>query len=124
MSGYERDMWMLNATPQDMLEEFILVMGQQDVPPDLGIELINEEFNEWLFEADAEDDLAEIKELADLVYVSFWRAERKGWDLMEALRRVHESNMSKLVDGQAIFNEDGKVMKGPNYHAPDLEDLV
>lgn len=115
---------MLNATLQDMLEEFILVMGQRDVDPDLGIELIAEEFEEWAIEAEAGDDLAELKELTDLVYVAFWRAEMKGFDLMESFRRVHESNMSKLVDGAAIYNEDGKVMKGPNYMPPELGDLV
>lgn len=120
----ERKAWLYNATFQDMLEEFILVMGQLEVDPDLGIELIAEEFEEWAIEAEAGDDVAELKELADIVYVAFWRAERKGYDLVEAFRRVHESNMSKLVDGKAVFNEDGKVMKGPNYEPPVMDDLV
>ena len=48
-----------------------------------------------------------------------------GWDLDEALDRVHESNMTKLgEDGKPIRREDGKVLKGPNYKAPDLTDLV
>ena len=47
------------------------------------------------------------------------------WDLDEALRRVHESNLSKLDDeGKPVLRADGKVMKGPNYHPPDLSDLV
>lgn len=121
---YDRDMWMLHANPQDMLEEFILTFEQTDVDPYLGGELIHEEFHEWLEEFESGDDLAELKELTDLVYVAFWRAEKKNWDLMEALRRVHESNMSKLVNGRAVFREDGKVLKGPNYCPPDLGDLV
>ncbi len=45
--------------------------------------------------------------------------------LDEAFVRVHESNMSKLgEDGKPIYREDGKVLKGPNYHKPDLTDLV
>tara|TARA_R100000742_G_C4224744_1_gene47632 strand:- start:43 stop:192 length:150 start_codon:yes stop_codon:yes gene_type:complete len=48
-----------------------------------------------------------------------------GWDLDRALHRVHESNMSKLDDeGKPIYREDGKVLKGPNYKPPNLEDLI
>ena len=66
-----------------------------------------------------------LKELADLVYVWYQYAENQGWDLDEALHRVHESNMSKLdEDGNPIFRKDGKVLKGPNYAPPSLEDLV
>jgi len=66
-----------------------------------------------------------LKELADLVYVCYQYAENMGWDLDEALHRVHESNMSKLdEDGKPIYREDGKVLKGPNYAPPNLENLV
>ncbi len=66
-----------------------------------------------------------LKELADLVYVCYQYAENQNWDLDEALDRVHKSNMSKLdEDGQPIFRKDGKVLKGPNYAPPNLEDLV
>ncbi len=48
-----------------------------------------------------------------------------GWDLDKAMDLVHESNMSKLdEDGNPIYREDGKVLKGPNYKPPNLEDLV
>ena len=67
----------------------------------------------------------ELKELSDLVYVCFQYAENMGWDLEEALRRVHTSNMSKLgVNGKPIVRRDGKIMKGPNYEPPTLTDLV
>jgi predicted HAD superfamily Cof-like phosphohydrolase len=47
------------------------------------------------------------------------------WDLDEALNRVHESNMSKLDEyGKPVYREDGKVLKGPNYLPPTLEDLI
>ena len=65
-----------------------------------------------------------LKELADLTYVCFQAAAAFGWDLNEALDRVHRSNLSKLVDGKPLRREDGKVLKGPNYKKPTLTDLV
>jgi predicted HAD superfamily Cof-like phosphohydrolase len=93
--------------------------------------LIVEEFKEFLeaenqlltgFVVNATDTL---KELADLVYVCYQYAENLDWDLDEALNRVHRSNMSKLgEDGEPVYREDGKVLKGPNYEPPNLNDLV
>jgi predicted HAD superfamily Cof-like phosphohydrolase len=93
--------------------------------------LIVEEFKEFL---DAENQLLLgftvnaadcLKELADLVYVCYQYAENLGWDLDEALHRVHQSNLSKLDDaGRPLLREDGKVLKGPNYKPPTLNDLV
>ena len=93
--------------------------------------LITEEFKEFL-EAEAQLYLTSskvkedcLKELADLVYVCYQYAVNMGWDLDEAMYRVHESNMSKLdEEGNPILREDGKVLKGPNYKPPNLEDLV
>lgn len=93
--------------------------------------LIVEEFKEFL-EADSEmvlmhpqDREACLKELADLIYVCAQYAENMNWDIEQALRRVHKSNMSKLgEDGKPIYREDGKVLKGPNYQPPNLKDLV
>jgi len=66
-----------------------------------------------------------LKELADLAYVIYGTAEALGWNLDEAVKRVHESNMSKLgADGKPIYREDGKVLKGPYYKEPYLGDLV
>jgi len=66
-----------------------------------------------------------LKELADLVYVCYQMAAFLGLDLDEAMDRIHKSNLSKLDDNsQPIYNEHGKVMKGPNYKKPDLLDLV
>ena len=66
-----------------------------------------------------------LKELADLVYVCYQYATNMGWDLDEAMNRVHQSNMSKLgVDGKPIYREDGKILKGPNYQPPTLTDIV
>jgi len=65
-----------------------------------------------------------LKELADLVFVCFQFAAAAGWPLDEAMERIHRSNMSKLVDGKPLKNDKGKVIKGPNYEPPFLEDLL
>ena len=88
--------------------------------------LIDEEYMEfdWAL-AKNEPAWDQLKELADLVYVCYQFAANEGWDLDEAMKRVHDSNMSKLDEhGKPIYREDGKVMKGPNYAPPHLEDLV
>ena len=116
---------------------FRRIMGQQvnTFTPELVLlqkTLIREEFLE-LSEAlqDCFDHLdnkrareAALKELADLVYVCYQLAAAVGWDLDIALKRVHESNLSKLVDGKPVKRLDGKVLKGPNYKPPSLVDLV
>lgn len=87
--------------------------------------LIEEEFEEFSeYSMTEEEDI--LKELADLVYVCYGYAATFGWDLDEAFRRVHKSNMSKLdpVTGEPLKREDGKVLKGPYYKKPDLKDLV
>ena len=94
-------------------------------------DLIVEEFKEFI-EADYNMAMMDLnsradclKELADLVYVAAQYAENMDWDLEQALRRVHQSNMSKLgEDGKPVRRADGKVLKGPNYQPPTLTDLV
>ena len=92
--------------------------------------LIVEEFKEFLeaegflFMHGKNHQEHALKELADLIYVCYQYAENMGWFLDEALDRVHKSNMSKLDDdGNPIYREDGKVLKGPNYKPPNLSDL-
>ena len=92
--------------------------------------LIVEEFKEFLeaegmlFMHGRNHQEHALKELADLVYVCYQYAENMGWFLDEALNRVHESNLSKLdEEGNPIYRDDGKVLKGPNYKPPDLSDL-
>ena len=78
-----------------------------------------------LFRKNATIESEALKELADLVYVAYQYATNMGWDLDEALNRVHLSNMSKLDDdGKPIYRDDGKVLKGPNYKPPTLTDLI
>ena len=86
--------------------------------------LIAEEYSEWEYALDEETSEAQLKELADLVYVCFQYAAARGWELDEALDRVYHSNMSKLVDGKPLRRADGKVLKGPNYQPPYLTDLL
>jgi hypothetical protein len=93
--------------------------------------LIVEEFKEFLeaegmlFRDNPVFPAEALKELADLVYVAYQYAANMGWDLDEALNRVHLSNMSKLDDdGNPIYRDDGKVLKGPNYKPPTLTDLI
>lgn len=95
---------------------------------ELQFTLIAEEYAEFQDEYNAELEgglkADQLKELADLVFVCYQYAAARGWDLDTAMRRVFESNMSKLVDGKPQRRSDGKVMKGPNYQPPILDDLV
>lgn len=95
---------------------------------ELQFTLITEEYAEFEDEYNAELEgglkTDQLKELADLVFVCYQYAAARGWDLDTAMRRVFESNMSKLVDGKPLRRSDGKVMKGPNYQPPILDDLV
>ena len=95
--------------------------------------LIAEESNEFLQAcADLEgapntpaNHVEVLKELSDVVFVCYQFAAAYGLDLDAAMERVFESNMSKLDDnGNPIYRDDGKVLKGPNYKKPDLYDLV
>jgi len=88
--------------------------------------LVAEEFGEFSDESDAGNrPAAMLSELADLIYVIYGYAATFGWDLDEALRRIHAANMSKLgPDGKPLLRPDGKVLKGPNYKKANLSDLV
>jgi len=87
--------------------------------------LIDEEWSEFHEAFHFKDEHEQLKELCDLVYVCYQFAANEGWDLDEAMDRVHKSNMSKLDEnGQPIYRQDGKVLKGPNYKPPNLTDLL
>ena len=91
----------------------------------LRYELIREEVEE-LHEAMAKQDLLAIADaLTDILYVTYGAGHALGIDLDACFDEVSKSNMSKLgIDGKPIYREDGKVLKGPNYFAPDLEKFV
>ena len=88
---------------------------------DLRYELIREELDE-LKEALKSKDILEVADaLTDILYVTYGAGHAFGLDLDKCFEEVQLSNMSKLDEkGKPIYNEDGKVMKGPNYFKPDL----
>ena len=91
----------------------------------LRVNLIEEELNE-LKEAIKNKDLKEtIDALTDILYVTYGAGHAFGVNLDKCFSEVQKSNMSKLGnDGKPIFNENGKVMKGPNYFKPNLEQFL
>ena len=91
----------------------------------LRFELIKEELNE-LKEAMDEKNLKEIADaLTDILYVTYGAGFAYGIDLDKCFKEVQRANMSKLgEDGKPIYNDQGKVMKGPNYTKPDLSKFV
>tara|TARA_B100000941_G_scaffold261816_1_gene214175 strand:- start:384 stop:725 length:342 start_codon:yes stop_codon:yes gene_type:complete len=91
----------------------------------LRYELIKEELNE-LKDAIDKKDLKEVADaLTDILYVTYGAGHAFGINLDKCFNEVQNSNMSKLgLDGRPIFNEKGKVMKGPNYFKPNLSKFV
>ena len=91
----------------------------------LRIDLIKEELDE-LQEAMKNNDLLEVADaLTDILYVTYGAGHAFGVDLDQCFDEVQNSNMSKLSEnGEPIYNESGKVMKGPNYFKPDLSKFV
>ena len=87
----------------------------------LRIDLIKEELEE-LTEAMQDKNLLEVADaLTDILYVTYGAGHAFGIDLDKCFEEVQNSNMSKLgEDGKPVYNEAGKVMKGPNYFKPDL----
>ncbi len=91
----------------------------------LRISLISEELEE-LKKAISEKNLIEVADaLTDILYVTYGAGHAFGINLDKCFDEVQNSNMSKLgKDGKPIFNEFGKVMKGPNYFKPDLAKFI
>ena len=91
----------------------------------LRIDLIKEELDE-LQEAMKNNDLLEVADaLTDILYVTYGAGHAFGIDLDKCFDEVQNSNMSKLgKNGEPIYNDSGKVMKGPNYFKPDLSKFI
>ena len=91
----------------------------------LRIDLIKEELEE-LTEAMTNKDLLEVADaLTDILYVTYGAGHAFGINLDKCFDEVQNSNMSKLDEnGNPIYNDSGKVMKGPNYFKPDLSKFV
>ena len=92
---------------------------------DLRCSLIEEELSE-LKDAVKNKDIIEVADaLTDILYVTYGAGHAYGIDLDKCFEEVQNSNMSKLSnDGQPIYNESGKVMKGPNYYKPNLKKFL
>ena len=92
---------------------------------DLRISLINEELEE-LKKAIEDNDILEVADaLTDILYVAYGAGHAFGINLDKCFNEVQESNMSKLdSNGKPIYNESGKVMKGPNYFKPNLSKFL
>ena len=91
----------------------------------LRYDLIREELSE-LKVAMENKDIKEVADaLTDILYITYGAGHAFGIDLDKCFQEVQNSNMSKLgSDGKPIYNEKGKVMKGPNYFKPDLGKYV
>jgi predicted house-cleaning noncanonical NTP pyrophosphatase (MazG superfamily) len=119
------------TTTMDKVREFAEVMGQKP-DPELSATLVREEFLEWSEERylhnhqNLSNQKDELKELSDLVYVIYGYANARGWNLDEAIKRVHENNIGRCVqpDGTIKRRADGKILKNPDFPAVVLDDLV
>ena len=116
------------------VKKFMKTFGQEvkekaEFPSDkitsLRYDLIREELDE-LKDAINKKDITEVADaLTDILYVTYGAGHAFGINLDKCFEEVQNSNMSKLgVDGKPIYNEKGKVMKGPNYFKPDLNKFV
>jgi len=124
----------MDGTNFELAGDFMQVFGQEvkDEPeiPDwntcaLRLDLIREEVEE-LEVALANQDIVGIADaLTDILYVTYGAGHSFGIDLDACFEEVHRSNMSKLgPNGQPLYREDGKVLKGPDYFDPDLESIL
>ena len=118
----------------ESVKKFMETFGQEirekaSFPDDkitsLRYELIKEELDE-LREAIDNKDMKEVADaLTDILYVTYGAGHAFGINLDKCFEEVQNSNMSKLgLDGKPIYNDKGKVMKGPNYFKPDLNKFI
>ena len=118
MTNFEKVKLFMNTYGQEVKDkaEFSDVKTNK-----LRIDLIKEELEE-LTQAMIDKNLLEVADaLTDILYVTYGAGHAFGIDLDKCFDEVQNSNMSKLgEDGKPIYNESGKVMKGPNYFKPDL----
>lgn len=123
-----------DKTNFERVKQFMDTFGQEvksspefpdEKTQDLRVELIKEELRE-LQEAIECGNIVEVADaLTDILYVVYGTGAAFGIDLDACFEEVHESNMSKLMpDGTVKYREDGKIMKGPNYFAPDLKKVL
>ena len=118
----------------EKVKKFMETFGQEvktkpsfpnDKIVNLRYSLIQEELSE-LKEAMKNKDITEVADaLTDILYVTYGAGHAYGIDLDKCFKEVQNSNMSKLgEDGKPIYNESGKVMKGPSYFKPNLKKFL
>ena len=91
----------------------------------LRVDLIEEELEELKYAIHKKDLKETIDALTDILYVTYGAGHAFGVNLDKCFEEVQNSNMSKLgEDGKPIYNENGKVMKGPNYFKPNLNQFL
>ena len=122
MTNFEKVKVFMKTFGQDVKQQAALSTEKIN---SLRISLIEEELDE-LKEAMKEKNLKEVADaLTDILYVTYGAGHAFGIDLDKCFDEVQNSNMSKLgADGKPIYNESGKVMKGPNYFKPDLSKFI
>ena len=122
MSNFEKVKIFMKTFGQEVKERACFPSTQTT---ELRYDLIREELAE-LKEAIENNDIKEVADaLTDILYVTYGAGHAFGIDLDKCFKEVQDSNMSKLgLDGKPIYNEKGKVMKGPNYFKPDLNKFV
>ena len=118
----------------ESVKKFMETFGQEikekagfpdDKITSLRYELIKEELNELKDAIDSKDIKEVADALTDILYVTYGAGHAFGINLDKCFEEVQNSNMSKLgTDGKPIYNDKGKVMKGPNYFKPDLNKFV
>lgn len=124
----------MSASPADLVRAFHLAVGLDaratptEIPPELAAhrgELLREEAAE-VAEVSVTGPLDKLAhELADVVYVAYGTALVHGIDLDAVIAEIHRSNMTKLgPDGRVVRREDGKVLKGRHYRAPDVTTVL
>ena len=122
MSNFNKVKAFMNTYGQDVKEN---ASFPDDTVVQLRVDLIEEELNE-LKEAIKNNDIVEVADaLTDILYVTYGAGHSFGVNLDKCFDEVQRSNMSKLgEDGNPIYNDSGKVMKGPNYSVPDLKKII
>jgi len=122
MTNFERVKKFMKTFGQEIKEK---ASFPEDKITALRYDLIKEELGE-LKQAMDQKDLKEVADaLTDILYVTYGAGHAFGINLDKCFEEVQNSNMSKLdTNGKPIYNDKGKVMKGPNYFKPDLEKFV
>ncbi len=118
----------------EKVKKFMQTFGQEvktspSFPSDkiikLRYDLINEELKEFKTALDTKNLVEVADALTDILYVTYGAGHAFGINLNKCFNEVQNSNMSKLnKDGKPIYNENGKVMKGPNYFKPNLKKFI